>query len=446
MKKAMLFLSLTIFYCPLAFAQSNADFNGRKVREIKIETARISPGIVRKKFSVKEGDIFFGDNYDTARQALHDMRVFKSIDFKVLPNDDETVSIEINANDGYYIFPIVFGTGGSKSTIAASIVEANLFKSGEMLFLFGVYSSDGFMTMAGLGVENNFFNIQFSGMNFKEFVYKNGSYNASGMFTSEPDQSQTGKPEREYRVKDKSFRFAWSRSFNERASVTAGFSMSDISYSGAVIPSDKGRHNKIVLGLKSYKGIKPGGGGASFGAIFGIGLSDVADKLADLPKRKPGYFAGIQYENGGNYTGSDFDISKINLKLAGKMEFRKRHILFLDIAAAKDFNAPFYDSIKSVDVLSGKGIYSREFRGNEAAGAGISFIWHPVKSKTGVLSLAPFIEHAAIWKDGSLKSHGGAGASISYQIWRVPFPLGINYTQNLTDGSRDISLLFGGWF
>ena len=75
MKKAILFLSLIIFYCPLAVARSNADLNGKKVREIKIKTSRISPGIVRKKFLVKEDDTFFEDNYDTARQALHDPRM-----------------------------------------------------------------------------------------------------------------------------------------------------------------------------------------------------------------------------------------------------------------------------------------------------------------------------------------------------------------------------------
>jgi hypothetical protein len=448
MKKIILLSLLQILFSgSLLYAQDNFAYNGKTIEQINITTQRIAPEIVKNKFIMHEGEVFFEENYDIARQSLHDMRVFKSIDFNLSENENGSISINIDAKDGYYVFPLIFGTGGSKSTFAAALIEANLFKAGEMVFLFGSFSSDGYIAMTGFGLSNNFFNIAFSGMKYTEYVYKNASYSTSGMFTAEPDEDKLGKPANKYDVKNNAFGLSWSRSFYEKVGITAGFSTAGIEYSGDYTPNDKGTHNKIILGLRSYKNMSPGsGGGGGMGSMFGIGLSDIADKLADLQNSKLGYFAGLTYENGGDLTGSDFGISKTNLKLVGNMEFKKRHVLFIDFAASKAFEAPFFDKIKSKDVLSGKGIYSREFRGDEAAGAGLSFVWFPVKNKTGVLSFVPFIENAIIWNNGSPQNHAGAGASISYQMWRIPFPVGLNYTQNLNDGSSDVSFVFGGGF
>jgi hypothetical protein len=325
-------------------------------------------------------------------------------------------------------------------------MEANLFKADEMLFLFGIFSSDGFSTMAGFGMKNNFFAAGYGGMQFQESVYKNGSYSTSGMFTAEPDKDKFGDPINEYDVKNNAFSLSWGRSFYEKVNLSIGFTASDIKYKGANTPLDEGKHNKAFLSVRTFKNIKQGGMGGGFGTLFGVGLSDIADKLANLPKERYGYSAGLTYEAGGGYTASDYDISKINLKLSGSIEFKTRNIFLLDINAAKDFESQFNDKIKSRDVLSGKGIYSREFRGTQAIGAGLSFIWHPIKNKTGILSIVPYIENATLWNEGSYKNHGGAGASVSYQIWRIPFPIGINFTQNLNDGSTEISFAVGGGF
>jgi hypothetical protein len=95
-------------------------------------------------------------------------------------------------------------------------------------------------------------------------------------------------------------------------------------------------------------------------------------------------------------------------------------------------------------MLTGKGIYARDFRGEEAAGGGISFLFYLLKNKTGAAILTPFIESAVINDNHTTRTQTGIGASISYRLWRIPFPLGINYTYNVTDGSYDISFLFGG--
>ena len=446
MKNIFLSILLTISVSAQAFSQDISIFNGKTVGKINAQTSRISPEIVRKKFLMNEGDVFFEENYNDARHALHDMRVFKSIDFNITDNEDGSITIDINAKDGFYVFPLIFGVGGSKSTFAAALIEANLFKAGETVMLFGAFNSDGFTSMAGFGVKDNFFSLAFSDMKYTEYVYANGSYSSSGLFTAEPDNDKFGKPVNQYDVRNNTLRVSWSRSFHERAGITLGFSAADINYKGSNSPDDEGVHNKIIIGIRNFKNMRPGGRSAGFGALFGIGLSDMADRLADLQKERLGYFAELTYENGGDYTGSDFAISKAGMKLTGNIEFKTRNVLYVDFASAKNFEAPFHDRIKSKDVLSGKGIYSREFRGDEAIGTGISFVWYPVKNKTGVLSVMPFIENAVLWNGDLRHNHGGAGASVSYQFWRIPFPIGINYTQNLNDGSGNVSLLFGGGF
>lgn len=443
--KTKLFLTIFFaFFACCSYAQDYSEYNGKTISAINVKTTRISPDKVREKFMLGEGDVFNTKNYVFAKQVLHDMRVFKSIDFSVTENEDETVSISIDAKDGYYIFPLLFGTGGSKSTIAVAVMEANYFKAGETAFVFGAFNSDGYSAMGGLAISDNFFSVMFGRLKFQEKVFDNGSYSTSGLFSSSEDLDQFNKPVNKYDIDSESVRVMWSRSFLERVSISFAFDFADVSYDGGNAPKDDGSHNKASIGLRTYKNLNRGGGG--FGALFGMGLSDVNDRLADLPREEYGYFAGINYENGGSHTGADYSISKIYFKTSGSIELKKRHIITVDASAAKAFEAPFYDRISSVDILSGRGIYSREFRGHEAVGLGASVVYYLLKNKTGFATLVPFVESGVIWDEGYRRNTTGVGTGISYRFWRIPFPLGINYTHNVTDGSYDVSFLFGGGF
>ncbi len=447
MKKSIILFLLSAFFPVFAFAAPEAAFNGKTISEINIKTARISPEIVREKFLMEKGEVFNADNYDFAKQCLHDMRVFKTIDFSITDNGDNTITINIDAKDSYYVFPLIFGSGGSKNTVAAALMEANLFKSGEVAYLFGLVSTDGYMAMGGLGLNNNFFSAVIKNMEYEEKVFDNGSYNTSGFFSSADNLDDFGTPVKQYKVKSNSQRLLFSKSFMEKTSLMASFDFAEVKYSGNDTPRDAGSHNKFSFSFKKHKNSKPGGSmGGNFGALFGIGLSDIKDRLSDLEKTKYGYLINAVYENGGDYTGSDFSISKFYLKTMGNAELKKRHILTLDFSAAKVFEAPFYDKLRSPEVLSGQGVYSREFRGEEALGLGTSFAYYLIKNTTGILTLVPFVESAVIWDGGERRNLTGAGASISYRLWRIPFPIGLNYTQNVTDGSYNFSFLFGGGF
>ncbi|MCL2485828.1 MAG: hypothetical protein FWF32_07230, partial [Endomicrobia bacterium] len=78
-------------------------------------------------------------------------------------------------------------------------------------------------------------------------------------------------------------------------------------------------------------------------------------------------------------------------------------------------------------------------------GAGVSFIYYAIKNKTGIVAITPFAESAIIDDSGKIRSRTGVGAGISFRIWRIPFPIGINYTYDITtDGYNNITFFFGG--
>ena len=121
-------------------------------------------------------------------------------------------------------------------------------------------------------------------------------------------------------------------------------------------------------------------------------------------------------------------------------------MLVAEIRAQDAFKAPFSDRVLSSELLSGLGRYDRQIRGSRGAGAAVSFIYYLLRNETGLLSLAPFYELAYVYAGSRYRPHSGAGAALTYKLWRFPFPFGINYTRNLQDGSDTVGFVFGGKF
>lgn len=128
------------------------------------------------------------------------------------------------------------------------------------------------------------------------------------------------------------------------------------------------------------------------------------------------------------------------------LELKNRHMLVAELRAQDAFRASFSDEILSTDLLSGMGRYDRQLRGTRGAGGMVSFIYYLLRNETGLLSAAPFYEIAYVYTGGRYRPHSGAGATVSYKLWRFPFPFGVNYTHNLQDGSNQIGFVFGGKF
>ena len=59
----------------------------------------------------------------------------------------------------------------------------------------------------------------------------------------------------------------------------------------------------------------------------------------------------------------------------------------------------------------------------------------------------PFWEQAYVTSGGhSYTPHSGVGAEMEYRLWAIPFPIALNFTQNVNDGSHHIGLRIGGRF
>ncbi|MDR1195918.1 MAG: hypothetical protein LBL00_05525, partial [Endomicrobium sp.] len=310
-----------------------SSFNGKKIENINVSTNRIKPQIVKNKFLIKEGDIFAYKNFDYARKAVHDMRIFKEMDIEAEVNAAGNLDININGRDGYYVFPlpIVMSSGGS-TTFALMVMEANLFKRGELATFMGAYGDDGYMGMLGLHLNDNSFNLFFIDQDYTQKLYKGGAYNSTGLFgNSDDDHGKTVI--NEYNVQKTSAALSYGRSLGEKLSFNIAYLYQDIDYkaktAASLLPDDAGYHHQFSAGISLYHNIKPSKGMAgAFGSIFGMGTSDKEHRLANLPYVKSGYFASLEYGSGGSYTGADYDISKLSASVMGNLELKTRHTIY----------------------------------------------------------------------------------------------------------------------
>ncbi|MGB2578788.1 hypothetical protein AAIR98_000707 [Elusimicrobium simillimum] len=453
MKKIFILLTLLLASTALS-AQDKKDydfyskFNGKTVERINITTTHIKPNIVKNKFLMKEGDTFYYNNFNYARRALHDMKVFKKVNCDIKELDNGNLEVNINGEDGHYIFPILLAMGGSKTTVAGGLLEANTFKHGELAMLLAAGNSDGFMTVGNLSMSDNSFTVMYNKFDYDEKRYDNGSYNSSGLFSADDDDDDNLV--NEYKVKREKLVLMYGKSFKERFSFGIGYAFDDVKYRNrantTALPGDEGSHNIVFADIKAYKNIKPSKGMAgAFGSIFGLGTSSIEEEIADLPYVKPGYYAQLEYKNGGSHTGADYTISGLSASLLGSLELKKRHILSASVNAAQTFEGGFHDMTASEDLMT-RGKYGKEIRGEKGWGAGASAALYLMRNKTGVMVLEPFVETSYLFDNHTRYNQTGAGANLTFMFWRFQFPLGINYTKNTVDGEHNISFMLGGGF
>lgn len=431
-------LKLFILLSLMAQFVWSAEFDGYTIDKVNISATRIKPNVALERFGLKSGDIFTQEKYQEAQDNLHNLRVFKTLDFAVTPKEDKKLDINIEGKDGYYIFPLVFVTGGSKSAVALSAAEGNLFKHGETAFLFAAAGEDGAAGSAAVAIEDNFFKLSIENLNFEQRFYDNHWSNFYGVFNTAEDENKFGTPINKTYTKQDEFSFLYARKFGA-FSVFAEPSIKHISYNQ---PLDGGTHNAITFGASLSENM---GQGANMGALFGFGLSDKAQSLKDLPRVKYGYKLTAAYKAGGQWSGADYNISKVILESAASAELKARHKFYLDIKAQDSFDSAFSDGVFSADLLGGNGRYSRQKYGRRGLGFSTAFSYFLLRNNLGLLSITPFYELAYIYNNGYTR-HSGAGAVLAYKFWRFPFPVGVGYTHNLSDGSDITSFVIGAKF
>ena len=411
----------------------------QQVGTVSAQTTRMKPDTLKRLFLIKEGDDFSPEKYERAQDELHRLRVFKQLDFSTRQNGNKT-DIHITANDGAYIFPFGFISGGKKSAAALALAGGNWFKQGESIFIFAGGGSDGFTSRAGLSLGKHFFSVAQTHLNFDQRFYRDDWQNAHGAFSTTDDEEdyktrlllQTHSRQDELSLL---YAYRFTRTLQVRAEPKYRY----VSYANGL---DNGNHSAVSFGLRYSDDVRPN---INMGALSGYGLSDKAQSLQDLPHARSGYLAEINYSAGGKMTGSDYEIQKLGASAAWVLELKTRHTLMVQLKAQDDLKAPLSDQTLSTELLSA-GRYDRTRRGTRGAGLSTSFAYYLLRNQTGLLSIAPFYELAYVYDHATYRPHSGAGATLAYRLWRFPLPFGVNYSHNLQDGSVQIGFVMGGSF
>ncbi|MBO7237870.1 MAG: hypothetical protein J6U96_01085 [Elusimicrobiaceae bacterium] len=411
------------------------------VGTVTAQSTRMSPGTLRRHFLLKPGEEFSQQRYEQAQDELHKLRVFKKLDFSATPNGGQ-MDIHIDAQDGWYIFPMGFFTGGSKSAGGLSLAAGNLFKQGESTFLFAGGGHDGWTAHAGWVTPKHFFNLRYTHLDADQRFYQNHWMNIPSVFSTADDkEDHADKLLREVSGTQETLAFTYKYRLSRTVRLALRPEYKYVSYQNGQL--DGGKHHQVSFGLEFSDDIRAG---MNMGALSGFGLTDKKQSLQDLPRARSGYTGALSYTGGGDFTGSDYDISKISLKAAWLLELKTRHLFTLQLHAENAFDAPFSDWITSTDLLGGMGRYDRELRGKRGAGLSTAFVYYLLRNQTGLLSVAPFYELSYVDTGAAYTPHSGAGAALMYKLWRFPLPFGINYTHNLQDGSHQVGFVIGGAF
>ena len=430
MKKLFLFLLL---FMPFFISAA-------EIKNIEVQTSRMSPEVLKKHFALKEGDIFDKATYEKAKQDLQELPFFKTLDFLYKEKKDG-VDIHIKAEDKVYLLPMFFAFSSTKRSGGISLLSGNLFKQGEEASVSLDISEDGFYAKSGVSFAKNSFLLSYSHLDFDQRFYKNGWISTPGIFTA-ADKNSNALLLRQVRTKHRVLYFTFTQKISSLWSFALTPEYEYYNYNSSVL--DSGNHSHFSFALQYANGVSPE---IDMQALTEIHRRDKERLLKVLPHIKTGQTVNLSYTLGGSWFGSDYDIKKLSLSGAYLLEFKKHHRLAFFAKTEYAFKAPFSDKIKSSDLLFGLGIYDREQIGKSGFSAGTSFTYFLVNNQTGVLSFMPFYEQAYVKSEGnSFISHGGIGALLSYCLWKIPFPLSINYTKNLNDKSHHLGFKIGGHF
>lgn len=425
-------ICLSVLWAPVALQAAT-------VGQVTADTVRMKPQVITQQFLLQPGDEFSQERYQKAQEELHKWRVFKKLEFFTHERADE-VDIHISGEDGAYLFPVGFITGGSKSAGGISVSAGNLFKRGESTFVFGGAGKDGWVASVGVRTSKQVLSFQYMHLDLDPRFYQNGWFNIPGVFaTADDKKDHSSALLREIKGTQNTASLLYSYRLSHILRVLVRPQYNEIRYRDHQL--DTGRHHQLGVGFSWQDDIRPG---LNMGALSGYGLTDKKQSLKDLPRMRMGYTGDMLYTMGGKWTGSEYTISKLAVENTWFLELKTRHLLMLQVSLAEAFQAPFSDQIASTDLLSRQGRYDRQRRGDRGAGVSFSFAYYVLRNKVGLLSLTPFYELAYVKDSVGYRPHSGIGGTLSYKLWRFPLPFGVNYTQNLQDGSHQIGFVVGG--
>ncbi len=440
-KKYFIFCLGLMLIWQVSVAQGTQDlsrYNGKTIQKIEIQTKRVDPKIVRHKFLLQEGELFEEGRYKRAIENLHNMRIFKKLDFKIDRTPQDNLIIRIKGEDGAYVFPLAFISGGGQKGVGLTLVEGNYLKKGEMIYTFMGFGDDGIMAILGGGYNDYYASFKFENLNFYRRFYEHNWVSMKGIFGSDRDKKHFENPLAEIYQRQDKLSLTLARKRNDFTI----FITPEYFYLNSADKFNDGIHSTVTVGANYQRDMRRG---TNFGALFGYGLSDKKEALTDLTARKFGYKLTSSLQQGYKWAGNDYKILKLYTEAQTNMEFKNRNLLLFYLKWQNSFGSPFEDKVQTHDLLD-FGKHLRQRYGRQGVGTGLSYVWYIVRNKIGLFSLSPFYEFATVYEGRHYYNQSGVGANLSYQFWRFPFPVGLNYTYGLNDHCHQVSFIVGAKF
>lgn len=443
-------LSVEALFCPSALlAGQPPSLEGLRVSTITVSGCRTSPDEIMEQIALKAGGPWTSGAEAQSRRDLHEMGVFKSVSLNSR-YDPATggVAVDIKASDGWYLIPLPFVTGGSDGGgFSLTLVSGNVLRRAETMFARLKTGSGETSGLLGFHKGNWFVSAKAGESSQNEKRYADGAYSVAGTNAAE---SHAASVSDSYTRKSAFSSFTVARRFGDdyRHRLGLDYSQSKYSFSDStsLLPSEPGSHN--ALGLSYSYTLKTNGGanlsGGGLGVLFGMGLSDLEERLKPLPATASTNEFSARAGKSGAFVGSDYDYTTLNLNWNGVWEFRHHDRLQFSAAGVKGWGLPFTQLAVSSGGGFMRGTYLRQWRGDSAFGATAAYSWFLSRSRRGILTAEPFVEHSWVLDGALCHSQAGAGMAFYYRFWRFPMPIGISVTRSFMD--RDFAFAAAAGF
>ena len=428
------------------------------IERIVFRGNRTSEVLLRRHLPFSEGDPLSPSALNDARNGLWDMRQFKKVEVSSSSTGGGNAEININVDDGWYLVPFPFFTGGSGGGRGGLMLfSRNIFRQSESIMASFFSSAAGSSAMLVLQREKWSLSAAGGRRAFTERRYADGAFSAdsgSGRPPDSADSSKYGPVADSCRKASERTAFAFGLPLVRGSgrvpelSAAIGWERARVDYSEplSLLPGDAGRQGQAFVSLRA--GGRDGGGAMdSVGAIFGFGLADMERRLAPLPAPEFRSGAQVSYYKGAAWTDSDFNYGSGIARWDGTLTWGTHRSLSLRLAGGNGKHLPPNRLLTTgghETAMSGN--YAREFRGSSAVGASLVYS-HPFRiTRRGVWQGSLFAEAARAWPGPSRGTKTGAGASFWYKFWRFPLPLGFSYTYSFDDRDPQVSAALGGRF
>jgi len=428
------------------------ELEGLPVMRIHIEGNRTDRTVFEDEIVLRVCEPWRKEDVETTRKNLNEMRLFRRVEIESRKTvDREGVEVIITLEDGWFVLPIPMVWRGSGGTVGSLMVlERNLSGKAESLYFFGAVTPDSYTAMLGGRVRRLSANAMFFRSQYTEILWRDGGQTAASLFRAKADEEDSSFGTVVNRYEKRVSGGTGGLDVRIRRGLHAGISLSllNVDYDEPLvgIPPDEGDQNALGVSLRFGKDRRQGGQGFvdSFGALFGLGLSDLEERVAPLPKPEISWRGDLNSDHCMKTLGSDHTYHRILAGGGVEIEFRNRHKLSLAARFGTGDDLPLTQKLATNRRLGLQGNYAREYRGNSGLGGAVSFSAALLRNRIGTLVAQTFVEGATVWRGGDPLTKSGVGGNFYYRFWRFPLPLGIGYTYCLDDGNSQFSMAVGG--